>query len=715
MEAFRECAATRLHQLINIFIASMTQLINQLPIEQLTRLHALVAACQWVASQPRKVEALERAAVNFNGRAVAAGWQVLSAGNMRKKYYDWQKSKQDPASLIDGRRMTGQSKSRASSSQFIAYLALLATRHQRCNSSAIHDLYAQWRRGEQIPGYEGANHCPNLPLPKGWSVANLMRRMPDKRTLSLHRQGARASAGMMAQVYSTRAGLWPCSHVLFDDVWLDMYVSGYADDGRAQLGRPLQLGALDYYTGKRISWGTKLRSRRADGSNAGLNGDEMTLLLVQYLCTVGYSPRGTVLVVENGTASISKALEAKLLELSGGLVRVDRSGITGHRQATPHAGRGVGNPRHKAALESWHNLLHNRLDDFALASGHDRTEPEVLHGQRRLATREINALATLSPERAAMLATSAPSMLQLADKLASVVGGINARRNHELEGWQACGFEVDEYSLTGAGAWVDASNLVPDVLQLARSLALVQPSCYNRRKMSPQEAWELSTSIPENKLIRFNPAQAVMLMGAHSKFPLAIKGGAFKISSKKRHHSELLYETCVITPEGYALELPYGANYYGIFNPFGEALIVLDERERVLGCAKIISRVQMDDESARLQAWGRQNQRNVESMERARNHASAPDNAQERIRQGYNAAIMAGDAMSPQERVDAKILAKPRRSSSKGLALPSLSPCEGLAASDDWDSGAVPAASYAPDDEGTWGLPQSYQPSTFMP
>jgi len=684
--------------------------IHQLPAAQFARLHALVSSCQWISAQPRKVEAIAQAAADFNARALAAGWQVLSAGNMRKKYYDWKKSNQDPASLIDGRHMAGRSKSRASSSQFVAYLALLATRHQRCSTSAILELFDRWAKGESIPGYEGANHRVGLPLPKGWSISNLLRRMPDKRTLCLHRQGARASAGMLAQVYSTRAGLWPCSHVQFDDVWLDFYINGYSSDGRPQLGRPLQLGANDYYTGKRLCWGTKLRASNTDGSKVGLNSDEMAYILVDYLCNVGYSPRGTVLVVENGTASISKALEVKILELSGGLVRVDRSGINGRLQATPHAGRGVGNPRHKASLESWHNLMHNRLDDFALSSGHDRTEPEVLHGQLRLASQEIKALAKLSPEQAAMLKTSAPTMQDLAERLAQSIGAINARTNHDLEGWRNCGFEVDKYKFTAKSEWIDASSMELDELVVARGLAAANPERYGRRKMSPQEAWEASTSIPENKLIRFNAAQAVMLMGTHAKFSLSVSGGSFKLASTKLHHSEMLYETRVISPEGYMKELPYGAEYYGIFNPFGEGLIVLDERERVLGYANLISRVQLNDESARLQAWGRQNQRNTDAMERARNYASAPDNATERIRQGYNAAIIAGDAISPQERVDKKILSTSRRR--KVPAVPSLAPCEGFTASDNWDSPAVPATFAT---EGTWGLPQEYSPSTFMP
>ena len=139
-------------------------------------------------------------------------------------------------------------------------------------------------------------------------------------------------------------------HFLFDDVWLDLQVLSGRDKGQ-----PLQLGVLEYLTGKRVAWGQKIRRRDEEtGKMIHLNKRDMRSILALWGATIGYSPRGTTLVVENGTAAIDKEMEELLYHASGGLIKVDRSGIGGVRQTLKqgHGGRGVGNPRHKAPLES---------------------------------------------------------------------------------------------------------------------------------------------------------------------------------------------------------------------------------------------------------------------------------------------------------------------------------------------------------------------------
>ncbi len=682
--------------------------------QDLAKTKLLLTLCEWIATQPRIVPAIHQAAADYNSRASLAGWSPISTKTMERKYYAWRKSPTE-TTLADHRRVATRRKSRASSPAFIAHLHLLATRHQRKMLSAIEELYTQWRTCQTIPGYEGVNTLPNTPYPKGWTTRNLLRKMPDKRTRTLHNQGIRAaaSAGMLAQVTSTRVGLWPCSHVLFDDVWLDMLISGYSEDGRAVLGRPLQIGALDYYTGKRLCWGTKLRTKRKDGTHTGLNGDEMLLVLVQYLMTIGYSPRGTVLVVENGTASITKAQEDMILQLTGGLVKVDRSGLTGMKQAAGHTGRAVGNPRHKAALESWHNLFANRNDSFGLATGHDRIEPERLHGQRALATKELSALSTLPPERAQLISASVPTMSELADHLARAVSSIDGRTQHDLEGWEACGFTTDEYSLAGDGQWTNAAALDSATLALCHDLAQLHPTRYRRRKLSPTEAFIAATSLPENKLILLPATAAVALMGVNNKFKLRPNRGEFTIDSRRRHHTELRFETRVTDDHGRLYELPCGQDYYGILNPFSKQLIVLDQRDHVLGLAELVTAIPHNDEAARLAAFGRKSQRNADIIERA-SRAAAPDQRLREMRSSYNQSVIDGEPILLSERSDAHTLAARRQTTRPVPANLTITPCEGMEL-DDWTAPPVLNPPPPPVIADDWGLPTDSPHGSFYP
>jgi hypothetical protein len=69
---------------------------------------------------------------------------------------------------------------------------------------------------------------------------------------------------------------------------------------------------------------------------------------------VGYSPRGTMLMLEHGTAALREDVERILYDASGGLIRCDRQPIEGKQQALTQYWGGTegGNFRAKASLES---------------------------------------------------------------------------------------------------------------------------------------------------------------------------------------------------------------------------------------------------------------------------------------------------------------------------------------------------------------------------
>lgn len=666
-------------------------MLDDLTPDDATRVRLIERTCKWLLDQTYPTKHFEQAAVDLTARLrglKGPAGRAVSAKTLTRLYYRYKAAGCRWQSLLDGRSSTAnRRKARTANKAFRAHLALLATRHKRCLASAVRELYEEWENCKPIPGYEGLNYEPGIPLPSGWSMDNLLRLMPDRKALSIVTQGVRAAANDLRQAYGTRAGGWPCSYVMFDDVWLNILATGYGEDGKMQLGRPLQLGCLDYYTGRRLCWGTKIRTKREDGTSVQLNADEMLFLLCDFLHNVGYSPRGTVLVVEHGTAAISEAVKDQLALLTNGLVRVERSGMQGVRQAGAFPGRAVGNPRFKASIEVWHSLLHNYMDGYATQTGTNRTEPEPLWGLREECNDLLKKGGQLAPERDLALMPYAPSLRELADDLTRLVGQINNRSDHELEGWEACGFTRLEFSLNGRDGWAPLDSLDPQAAAMAKAMALGNPALLRTRRLSPQEAWELSLRDPVNKLIRLSAAECVTLMGAHRKFKLTMRGGAFKIKDSSRHHEQLLYDACVTDARGNERILPAGGTYFGVLNPFNCNLFILDDRDRVLGEAPLIHRFSHTDEAARLREFGRVQHLRAQQLASAELLA-APDTAAMQTRRDYNKRIIDGEPFDPLGLSDAETLQAPskrsaRQRQTKYVPLPEP---EGMGLPDSYDS-----------------------------
>ena len=79
---------------------------------------------------------------------------------------------------------------KAPNPRFLQYLTALKA--LSCsNSKAYNLLVVYWSAGVNIPGYEGQNKQPNMPLPRGWSyssIARLLSSLP-KATLKMERRG----------------------------------------------------------------------------------------------------------------------------------------------------------------------------------------------------------------------------------------------------------------------------------------------------------------------------------------------------------------------------------------------------------------------------------------------------------------------------------------------------------------------------------------------
>lgn len=609
--------------------------LDQLPAEERIRIIKMDSAFRVVLASGNVYKAL----------ALASAQLGISADTLKRKYYTWIKSGNNIMSLADGRIKTGEraSTARTHDPAFLAHWHGLYLACQRNAGAARYLLCKQWKNKEIIPGYEGWPGWPAIPA--GWSKTNLAKLAPKELDRVLMRQGVRAAAPLLPQVFATRVEGWAGGVILLDDVWLDILVT----DSGAQ-GIPLQLGALDYYTGKRLCWGQKLRCKDEEsGKNIQLRDSDMRLMLALWGATIGYSRRGTTLVAENGTAAISKDVEDILTRASNGLIKVDRSGITGRKQALTrgHGGRGFGNPRHKAALESWHNLLHNYMCHLLAPRGHNRTEPEWLAGLVAEEKALLKKAEDLPRERQNMLRHYMLTMRQLCDELIKIVQDINNRTDHHLEGWEACGFRVTEARLSERSAdWTAMDDMDPRMAEMIVRLAHdTGDDLIRHRNMSPSEAWDYSVSQPGNDLVPL-PLWAICdILGKDMARTVKIKGSYIRFRDKSISSEELIYESKICRPDGLLYELPDGA--YSVFvNPFdSKHLFVCDAQYRCMGVASLVQRVSHNDPHAIEQAMGKVAARRAEQMERVR-VVEAPLEASIIAQREHNRRVVEGEPVT---------------------------------------------------------------------
>ncbi len=594
----------------------MTELTTlPIPVDERTRATYLIHCCLQIDKSYSKKEALKAAVQYMSNKGYPT-----SAKSIERAYYKWRelaatkgKTAADK-SLLDGRKASMRpSRSRVHQARFLTYWRHLAATYQRSSNAAVKELYRRWHAGDAIPGYETCHD--RRALPTGWSDANLRKLLPSKKELVIYRQGYIAAKSELAQTFTTRAGSYPCEFVMFDDVWIDR-LSYFG----TEINRSFQLGTLDFYTGKRLVSGTKFRHRRKDGTHVYLNGDEMLLVVCDLLANVGYNAKkGTTLVVENGTAAISKALEEQLYVLTGGMVKIDRSGLIGAKQLLKgYGGRVKGNPNHKAHIESWHNLFHNCLCYGNGTVGKDRRPPETLHGIVKAEKQLLKHASDLPIERAALLDHHLPSFLELYHEASRVTAEINARTDHELEGWLQCGWVIPEFCLDpNSGMWGDMRTLAPAAMALVQS----QPKNYRRmRKMSPDEAWDDALADPENTLTKLSPLSVAQLLASAPRLrrKLVREGARFVLRDKTNDFmgQDLWFETRVVDTDGNEREVNQSAKgLTGIVNPFDlTTLYVFNDAGCLLGKAQQINAVKRSDQHGMREAWGRSKKRQKEQM-----------------------------------------------------------------------------------------------------
>jgi hypothetical protein len=523
-----------------------------------------------------------------------------------------------------------------------------AEENQRKSKPAHRRMIRAWRAGE----IQTATPIdPRTGLPKGWTYRNLMRRQSSKFELTAMRQGLGAAiADHFGKVLSTRCGLYVGSHYVPDDVLRDMQVL-LLQGAAGKLARVSELGVLDLYSAHRFAVHRRPEFIDDSGKKDKLKEREMRFLVAAVLRNQGYSPRGTEWVVELGTAAIRKLLAAFLHDHSDGLITVREAGIIGKKQALAElTGRGGGNSRHKAPVESHHNLAHNEAGHLLAQVGHDRNPPEWLHGMERDTQQVIKWINTLPPERAGLLRSRHLEYWQCLSLLRDIDQIIAERTDHDLQGWADCGHTTIEYRVDlTSDDWMTQHEFLtlPDrAQQTVLALCDVMPpgTIVRPRKLSPLEAYYRGSE----ELIKF-PDHVIALMFCDKTL-----GDDLRVSRRLNAESQfdvqdslvepeaMQFRGIVATPAGETLPLDGRASYGVVVNPFDtSALWVYDGGGRYIGTAPRIVRARLADrESIIPQLAHRSSEIARLTAPLQERHADMAANIREI--QAHNAAVVSG-------------------------------------------------------------------------
>ena len=423
-----------------------------------------------------------------------------------------------------------------------AFKAFVRQLHLQCQRATTgrevqRMLIERWRLWQKtgddkhaIPGYETPPAAGPKGYPAGWSDDNILRFRPDEYALSVARQGSKRAAGFLPSILKTRVGLKFGQVVLTDDQWYDVRV---AAPGLSQkVIRPLGFNVLDFYSGCFLSHSIRFRFWDAEvGHNRELTQQDYVWSVISYLQTHGYrrDSHGTTLVGEHGTASgfNSRSLstfadyhnfDEALLGVTGGHVRFERSGLFNQPAFADLLFRpqSSGNPNFKSPLESMFNPVRNRMAALPGATGLNRDmKPAESYGLDLYAEQMLKVWGKLDERHRKLIRFPMMTASEFGEVAGQVYHAINSRTDHQLEGWERCGFVAPQLRFTPdeRSSWLSREevNELPDdvramLLAKAETPGHVRPYRLSPADVARQCAGEL-TKLPDHVIPLLVPRQ----------------------------------------------------------------------------------------------------------------------------------------------------------------------------------------------------------------
>lgn len=418
---------------------------------------------------------------------------------------------------VDGRTLRKLNKVGLGSNQaFVDHWATLVAENQRKTAPAYRALLDAINRGESIPGlgtwrdiwqreHPGetppsvcpfGTRAPNDQVPRNMSYSALMRLKPTAFGIRASRVGTMsASMDFLMDVIRTRVGLKRCQVIQIDDMWDNSKVV-FGDNRLGE--RVLELSAVDVLTGKIICYLSKPIIRNFDDTRQTLKTEWTRYLIAHVCCNLGI-PEKMLIMGERGTASVDNDFKAMLTQVSNSAITFGAGGMLSKPIAKGlYEGTPKGNPKYKGLIESLHGYKQNEMANIKGQIGSRDSmgnEPESVYGMAKTEKALATVVAALEERRPGIKDRLAWPWLPLDDYAAlkaAAYDAINRRTEHNMEGWEACGFLVAEWRPGHGMPWMPMSaldGLGADAAMAMRRVIESTPSLFRARRMSPEEAW----------------------------------------------------------------------------------------------------------------------------------------------------------------------------------------------------------------------------------
>lgn len=607
-------------QAVSVPREELAALAAIVPIEERMRLRVWLDVLSRYLAAGDKAAAIDHLVAEYTGRVKISGatiyrnldaWRALGwTALLRKRWRNAYLAEAQPADDF---------------LEFVAQLwKPLCERSQRCTAAAYRSLFHDYLgAGKLIKGYKAdwrgiwrAEHkgmqvparCPYKPgvrnaHPRGWSQRNLYRLAPDRYERTAARIGMGAAGDYLPKIPTTRVGL-PFGRVLvIDDMFHDVKVRLL---GNREPQIVVELRALELLTGSCYAWGCKPVREREDGTREHLRETFMRYLIAEVFCRRGYCPDGVLICGEHGTARLPAPLMATLHRWGGDSIVFDAGAIVD----TPltkglFSGRGRGNFRFKAALESAWNLLKN---DLALLPGQKGADPahapedlpnRVRHDKALM--RICHAMIAERPQLVEQLRGVFPPYHQYAEAIGLVYDRIENRHDHHLEGFEECGFVKSMWRAGRKDLWKPESMLdemSPESAEHIRALIRSDPKQHSDLQvMSPAEAADYCRE--RSQLVRFPDAAVPEILGPElGDVERVQEDDAIYIADKYIPNKRYQVAPIVLTIDGRKQLLPRGSTWLVHINPFdGRQAYISTPDQRFVGVAPVLvagSRIDTD-------------------------------------------------------------------------------------------------------------------------
>jgi hypothetical protein len=464
-----------------------------------------------------------------------------------------------------------------------------------------------------IPGYAAwPAKEPGTDNPAGWSYANLNRIQTDPFVTEALKIGRSAASTFRPKVGMTRVGLKYAQIYYFDDEQFDEHVNYLGIAKKAM--RPWALDALECLSACHVANLYKPTLVDDDGVKRRIREVDTIWFMLHVLMEEGYrTDTGTTLAGEHGTATLRRVYAEALARATGGKVHFDAGGIEGAAIAPGFfEGRGGGNFRHKAPLESIRNLLRNEMSALPGATGKDRDHsPETnapdKGGQYKYNTQLLRAAEALPEEQRKLLQYPFYDWHKFVALAQYFISVIDRREDHDLKHWHQCGFIVGAWRMTTDSPWLPMDEflkLPPAQQSIVEALLDANPTLTAVKKLSP---WAVRQQLRKDPHIKkLSPALLPDILGLDGPFTKEITvrpDHTIRIDDREIDPGAMLFHACVPTRLGDQWLRP-GSRWFGYLDHIVGKLHLFDEKGAFIGTCHIQEDAPLANRDALARACG---------------------------------------------------------------------------------------------------------------